>query len=135
LFLFIPCVAKKALEYEVQLAKKDKKLLPPFAPEYQSWKGPPPPLSRPPSDHGGRKRKRGDDIASVHDSVSSSEGAPGDTGGAEQQGIEPATGIDEHHDFVPDDGDWFQEVTIWTQEVAESLASLGERGELSQLLP
>jgi hypothetical protein len=104
-FLFIRCVTKKAVEYQAQLAKKEKELLPPFAPEYQPWKALPPPPSPPPSDRGGRKRKRSDDdIGSVHDSVS------------------------EHDDFMQDDRLWSREVTRWAQETAESLASLGDRG-------
>jgi hypothetical protein len=67
-FLFIRCVAKKAVEYQEQLAKKDKELLRPSAPGYQTWKAPPPP----PSDRGGRKQKCGDDIGSATDSVSGS---------------------------------------------------------------
>ncbi|KAF9503255.1 hypothetical protein BS47DRAFT_844289 [Hydnum rufescens UP504] len=86
-FLFMRCVAKKALEYQAQLAKKEKKSLPPFAPEYQTWKAPPPPPVPLPSDCGSQKRKRSDDdIGSVYNSVS------------------------EHGDFMQDERLWSQEV-------------------------
>jgi hypothetical protein len=40
-FLFIRCVAKRAVEYREELANKDKDSLPPRSPEYRSWKAPP----------------------------------------------------------------------------------------------
>ncbi|KAF9514845.1 hypothetical protein BS47DRAFT_1342609 [Hydnum rufescens UP504] len=81
-FLFIRCVAKRAVDYREELAHKDKNLLPPFSPEYQTWKAPP----RAPSDRD-RKRKRGnDDTGSVGASVSGSEDAGGSGGPVEEDG-------------------------------------------------
>jgi hypothetical protein len=121
LFLFIHSVAKKAIEYAAQFAMIDMKSLPPFASGYQGWKTPPQLSGR-----DNRKRKRGDDDSSVHDSVSNREGASGGSGGVVEQGIEDDL---DNGDLVPGDGSWAWEMNQWAQEALESLASLGDWGK------
>ncbi|KAF9510805.1 hypothetical protein BS47DRAFT_1347538 [Hydnum rufescens UP504] len=105
-FLFMRCVAKRAVEYREELANKDKNSLPPLFPEYRTWKAPP----RAPSDRD-RKRKRGnDDTGSVGASVSGSEDAGGSGGAVEEEGERDA---------------WRGELAQWAQEAVESFARLG----------
>ncbi|KAF9503895.1 hypothetical protein BS47DRAFT_1355799 [Hydnum rufescens UP504] len=101
LFLFIRGVAKKAVEYKAELAKKQKKTLPPFAPEYQGWKAPP----RVPSDRDTRKKRKRD---------------------ADDNWFLSAW---QSRDFMQDKRLWSGEMTQWAQEAVESLARSGSTGE------